>query len=57
MPAARLRVFALTSGNLTGAEQGAAFVRALGKMRRVARRPGPYIARVTRNGAVDIIED
>ncbi len=57
MTAARLRVFALTSGNLTGAEQGAAFVRALGKMRRVARRPGPYIARVTRNGAVDIIED
>lgn len=50
--ASRLRVFALSSGNLSGADQAAAFVRALPKIRRFARRPGPFIARVTATGAV-----
>ncbi len=55
MTRAGLRVFALTSGNLSGEEQGEAFVRALKRIRRLAARPGPYIARVTRYGAVDLI--
>jgi predicted nuclease of predicted toxin-antitoxin system len=55
LEAAKLRVFALTAGNLSGADQGAAFVRALPKIRRLARRPGPFIARVTPVGAVDLI--
>jgi hypothetical protein len=53
--AARLRVFALSSGNLPGADQAAAFVRALPRIRRFARRPGPFIARVTATGAVALI--
>jgi hypothetical protein len=52
---AGLEVFALTSGNLTGDEQGAAFVRALERIRRIARLPGPFIARVTRFGSVGIV--
>jgi hypothetical protein len=52
LEAAGLKVFALSSGNLPGAEQAAAFVRALPKIRRLARMPGPFIARVTATGAV-----
>lgn len=52
MEAAGLKVFALSSGNLPGADQAAAFVRALPKIRRLARTPGPFIARVTATGAV-----
>jgi hypothetical protein len=50
--AAKLRVFALSSGNLSGADQAAALVRALGRIRRLARQPGPFIARVTATGGV-----
>jgi hypothetical protein len=53
--AAGLRVFALSAGNLSGADQAAAFVRALPRMRRLARRPGPFIARVTATGATDLL--
>jgi len=52
---ARLRVFALTSANLTGEEQAAAFVRALGKIRRLARKRGPFIAKVTAGGVVQVV--
>lgn len=52
---ARLRVFALTSANLTGEEQAGAFVRALGKIKRLARRRGPFIAKVTAGGVVQVV--
>ena len=52
LQAAGLKVFALSSGNLPGADQAAAFVRALPKIRRFARARGPFIARVTATGAV-----
>lgn len=52
---ARLRVFALTSANLTGEEQAAAFVRALAKIRRLSRRRGPFIAKVTAGGIVQVV--
>lgn len=54
LAAARLRVFALSAGNLSGEHQAAAFVRALPKIRRLAKKPGPFIARVTATGAVDL---
>jgi predicted nuclease of predicted toxin-antitoxin system len=53
---AGLRVFVLTSANLSGAEQGDAFVRALRRIRRLGVRPGPFIARVTRFGSVQVLE-
>ena len=56
MEAARLKVFALSSGNLPGADQAAAFVRALPKIQRLARTSGPFIARVTATGAVALTE-
>jgi hypothetical protein len=52
LQAAGLRVFALSSGNLPGADQGQAFVRALPRIRRLASTPGPFIARVTATGSV-----
>ena len=51
---AKLRVFALSAGNLSGADQAAAFVRALPRIRRLSKLPGPFIARVTATGAVDV---
>jgi len=54
LTAAGLKVFALSSGNLPGEAQAAAFVRALPRIRRLARTPGPFIARVTATGAVDL---
>ena len=55
LDAAGLRVFALSAGNLSGAEQAAAFVRALPRIRRLARQPGPFVARVTATGATDLL--
>lgn len=52
--AARPRVFALSAGNLSGDQQAAAFVRALPRIRLFAKKPGPFIARVTATGAVDL---
>ena len=54
---AGLRVVALTSGNLSGKEQARAFVKALPKIRRLARRKGPFIARVLSRGAVSILAE
>ena len=53
---ARARVFTLTSGNLTGEQQAEAFVRALPKIRRLSKRRGPFIAKVTAAGAVEILK-
>ena len=50
------KVFTLTSANLTGAEQAAAFVLALPKMERLSRRRGPFIATVTAGGAVNLLK-
>jgi predicted nuclease of predicted toxin-antitoxin system len=47
--AAGVRAFVLTSGNLRGEEMAEVFVRNLDRMvRLVERRPGPFIARITR---------
>jgi hypothetical protein len=56
MMAAGLRVFALTSANHPSAEQAGIFVRALDKIRRIAKQPGPFIARVSASGHVKIID-
>lgn len=53
---ARARVFTLTSGNLTGAQQAEILVRALPKIRKLARRRGPFIAKVTASGIVEILK-
>lgn len=53
---ARARAFVLTSGNLSGAEMGQIFVRALHRMTRFAgRHPAPFVARVTKGGSVSMI--
>lgn len=54
--ASRVRLFALTSSNLTGAEQAEAFRRALKRIVNLSRRPGPFIARVSARGFVTLIE-
>jgi len=50
----RARVFALRSGNLKGAEMAAAFLRALPRMKRLAEKGGPFVARVYKNGTVSL---
>jgi hypothetical protein len=52
---AKLRVFALSAGNLSGADQAAAFVRALPHIRRLVQHHGPFVARVTATGATELI--
>ena len=52
MEAAKLRVFALSAGNLSGVDQASAFVRALPRIRRFATQTGPFVARVTATGSV-----
>lgn len=46
----RVRAFVLTAGNLGAAEQAARFVSNLGRIRRTARRPGPYVYAVHPRG-------
>lgn len=56
--AANARVFVLTAGNLTGREIGAAFIAALPSIYRLAtRETPPFVARVTKNGRVDLYEN
>lgn len=56
LEAARLKVFALSAAGLSGELQARAFVKALPKIRKLARhKPGPFIARVTAAGAVDLV--
>ena len=52
---AGLRVFALASGNRSGPEQAHTFVRALPKIRRLAGRRGPFIAKVFSGVAVRVL--
>ncbi len=53
---ARVRAFVLTSGNLKAIDMAEAFVRALPKMRRLLqKKSGPFIAKVTRAGAVAFV--
>jgi hypothetical protein len=54
---AGLCAFILTPASMTGPEMASAFVAALPEMRRlVGSRPGPWIAGVSRNGSVRMIE-
>jgi len=54
---AKVRAFILRSGNLTAAEMADAFSKAIPAMDRLLQsRKGPFIARVTRTGAVELIE-
>ena len=54
--AANVAAFVLTSGNLTGAETAAAFVRAYPRMRKVLRDfEVPFVASVKRNGSVSLL--
>ena len=52
---AGLRVFAVTAGDLTGEELSRLLVAALPRISRLCRHPGPFIARITRMGQVDIV--
>lgn len=53
---AGVALFALASGNLRGEEMAQAFVRALPRMRQfLAKYHPPFIARVTRSGAVSMV--
>ena len=56
--AARVRAFVLTAkGDLSGPEMAAIFIRALPAIRKLcARTPPPFIARVTREGHVALIQ-
>jgi PIN like domain len=54
---ARLKSFFLVSAGLLGDEQAQAFVAALKRMRRLAQhRPGPFIARITKTGNVQVLD-
>ena len=56
--ASKLRVVIITGGNLTGDELAALMVRAFSRIDRYCRRvAAPAIIRVTRSGAVDVLED
>jgi predicted nuclease of predicted toxin-antitoxin system len=53
---AGVRAFVLVAGNLSGREMAAVFVKALPAMRRfMVRHPPPFIAKVTRSGAVSLL--
>jgi predicted nuclease of predicted toxin-antitoxin system len=52
----RCRVFILTAGNLRGSEIASAFLIALPRMFKViSTSPGPFIARVTKSGMVNLL--
>ncbi|HWY43356.1 MAG TPA: hypothetical protein VNX66_07665 [Candidatus Sulfotelmatobacter sp.] len=53
----KARAFVLTARDVTGPEMAEIFVKALPKMLRILERtPGPFLARVTRGGQVDLLE-
>ena len=53
----KARAFVLTARDVTGAEMAQIFVGALPKMLKILERtPGPFLARVTRGGQVDLLE-
>ncbi len=54
--ASAVRLFVLTAGDLQGSEMAAIFVKALGRITRVAAsHPPPFIARVSKAGAVSVL--
>ena len=56
--AARVRAFVLTSGNITGQEMAQILVKSLPRMTAFVRRAnGPFIARITRSGAIEAYPD
>ncbi len=54
---AGVKAFFLTTADLSGSEQAAVLVKALPKIRRLCRRPGPFIARITAAGNVAVLKD
>ncbi|MBW4511802.1 MAG: hypothetical protein KME64_35660 [Scytonematopsis contorta HA4267-MV1] len=51
----KARVFALVSGNLTGAKMASIFVNALGSIKQIAiNQPAPFIAKVYKDSTVEI---
>ena len=54
---AGVKAFLLSAAGLSGTEQTEVFVKTLPKIRRVCRLPGPFIARITAAGKVDVVED
>jgi hypothetical protein len=53
---ARVRAFVMTSTQLQGAEMGAAFIKALPRIKRIiASNAPPFIARVSRTGKVSLL--
>jgi hypothetical protein len=53
---AGVRVFALTAGSLTGADQASAFILGLKRIARLSKQSGPFIAVVTGSGHVAMLE-
>lgn len=54
---AKVKAFLLISADLSGDEQAAVLVKALPRIRRICRRPGPFIARITAAGNVTVVEE
>lgn len=54
---AKVKAFLLTAADLSGHEQAAVLVKALPRIRRICRRPGPFIARITAAGNVTVVEE
>lgn len=53
---AESRAFVLTAGELRGSDMGAVFARALPRMVRLSKlQPPPFVARVSRSGAVTLL--
>jgi PIN like domain len=55
--AGRVRLFSLTTAGMNSREQADIFVRALRRIERCSRQPGPFVAIVTASGAVRIVVD
>lgn len=56
--AGKVRAFVFTGGNMGGVEMAESIVSAIPRMLRIIdTTPGPFIARITGSGAVELIED
>jgi predicted nuclease of predicted toxin-antitoxin system len=50
-----VRAFVLTSGNVTGQEMAQLFVKSINRMKRfLAKNRGPFVAKITRGGAIEL---
>ena len=54
---ADVKAFLLAAADLSGDEQAAVLVKALPRIRRICRRPGPFIASITATGNVTVVEE